>query len=383
MTDPWRRRAQLFGLSFLVFTAYGFFFWSQDLTRKLLWRDPTPGWHFLVSWLVGMYTVALLVPGILALGRRFPIERRVWLRRTALHLGASVVFSLVHLVLDSAVLVHLPILPQIPKTFAATFFVLLVLGFHGNLITYWLVIGLQHGVGVYRRSQEREREALRLSLEAAELQGQLVAAQLSGLKAQLQPHFLFNTLNAIMVLVRQHKSAAAEEMLARLSDLLRHILDEGAVQEVTLARELELVELYLGIEQVRFQDRLRVEIAADPAALDAAVPPLSLQPIVENAVRHGIGRRSAAGRLAVHAARVGERLEIRVVDDGPGPTPEAANGAGQGIGLANTRARLARLYGEAAHLTLAHAPGGGAVATMVLPYRPAPASAGEAVEPCV
>jgi two-component system LytT family sensor kinase len=203
---------------------------------------------------------------------------------------------------------------------------------------------------------------------------------------QLQPHFLFNTLNAIMVLVRQQRTGQAEEMLGRLSDLLRRVLDEGATQEVPLRRELELLELYLAIEQVRFQDRLRVEIAADPAVLDAAVPHFGLQPIVENAVRHGIGGRSAAGRIEIRAARRGDMLEIRVSDDGPGlpgdgSSPAERRRAAGGIGIANTRARLRQLYGDQASLTVVNGPLGGAVATIIVPFRLAPAiAAAEAVE---
>jgi two-component system LytT family sensor kinase len=381
MDDTGRRRLRRFAWVFLAWTAAGLFFFTQDLTRKVLWHDTTPWWHFLVSWLTGVYLFALLTPVILWLGRRFPIEREAWLRRVALHLALSVLFSIVHLLANSAVLSRLPILPAIaPKTFGTTLFVLVVLGFHGNIVSYWIVLGIQHALRTYRRFQEREREALRLELHAAELRAQLAQAQLAGLKMQLQPHFLFNTLNAIMVLVRQQRTPQAEEMLSRLSDLLRRVLDESAAQEVPLRRELELLELYLSIEQVRFQDRLRVDIAADPAVLDAAVPHLGLQPIVENAVRHGIGRRSAAGRIEIRAARVDGTLEITVRDDGPGLDPAAAAAAG-GIGLANTRQRLRQLYGDAASLAIENGPRGGAVVTIVLPFRLAPAiSATEAVE---
>ncbi len=204
-------------------------------------------------------------------------------------------------------------------------------------------------------------------------------AQLTALKGQLQPHFLFNTLNAIMVLVRQEKGAQAEEMLARLSDLLRCVLDEVEAQEVPLRRELEYLDLYLSIEEVRFQDRLRVGISTGPETLDALVPHLGLQPLVENAIRHGIGRRSAAGRLEIRAARVGETLEIQVEDDGPGLPPGGPSSQEvQGIGLANTRARLRQLYGGAAALTLENGPDGGAVATLVVPYRAEPGPAVEA-----
>jgi LytS/YehU family sensor histidine kinase len=190
------------------------------------------------------------------------------------------------------------------------------------------------------------------------------------MKMQLQPHFLFNTLNAIMVLVRQQNSRAAEDMLSHLSDLLRCVLEDVEAQEVPLRRELHYLKLYLSIEQVRFPDRLRVEISADVAVQDAAVPQFALQPIVENAIRHGIGASGSAGRVAISARRVNDTLEIRVEDDGPGLARQIDSNE-KGIGLANTRARLEQLYGSAARLTLQNAEGGGAAVTMILPYHAA------------
>lgn len=366
-----RRGLLKVGAYLLAWTAAGLYYFTQDFARRLLWNDPTPWWHPLVSWLTGMYIFAALAPGIFWLGRRFPFERRKWLRRTLLHLQFSIVFAILHLVLESAVLSPMKLFPGImDKGFVATFFFLLILGFHGNVLGYWSVLGVQYALHYYRQYQERRRQALQLELQASELQTRLVQAQLSALKGQLQPHFLFNTLNAIMVLVRQGKGPQAEEMLARLSDLLRSVLEDVEAQEVPLRRELESLQLYLAIEQVRFQDRLRVEIDVDPEFLDAAVPHLGLQPIVENAVRHGIGRRSAAGNIRISAARVEESLRIQVLDDGPGLPPGGA-GTG-GIGLANTRARLQQLYGDAAKLTVENGPQGGAVATLILPYRVEP-----------
>jgi two-component system LytT family sensor kinase len=328
----------------LAWMAAGLFFFTQDLSRsRLLGKDPTPWWHFLVSWQVAVILCAAFTPAILWLGRRFPLGRTRWVRRTLLHLLCSVLFSIVHLIVDSALLARLGLFPQVTKDrFATLLFILTVLGFHGNIVTYWIVLGLQAAFRTYRQYQERRQEALRLELQASELKTQLVQAQLTALKGQLQPHFLFNTLNAIMVLVRQEKGRQAEEMLARLSDLLRCVLEDVETQEVPLRRELEYLQIYLAIEQVRFQDRLRVTVSAEPAALDAAFPHLGLQPIVENAVRHGLGRRSAAGRIDIRAARVNGCLEVQVRDDGPGLPPEGLDAA-RGIGLVNTRARLRQL----------------------------------------
>jgi sensor histidine kinase YesM len=372
-----RRRLQIVAGYLLTWTVAGLFFFSQDLARRLLWHDPTPWWHYLVTWLTGVYLFAALTPAVLWFGRRFPFERRKWLRRTVLHFVLSIIFAVVHLTLNSAIIPHLGVFPGVMDSFSGTFAFLVIIGFHGNVLTYWNVLGIQAALRYYSQYQERRRQALQLELQASELKTQLVQAQLSALKGQLQPHFLFNTLNAIMVLVRQEKGKQAEEMLARLSDLLRCVLEDVEAQEVPLRRELEYLQLYLSIEEVRFQDRLRVEISAEPAALDAAVPHLGLQPIVENAIRHGIGRRSAAGRLQISAARVNGNLEIQVRDDGPGLPPGGPDS--RGIGLVNTRARLQQLYGDAAKLTLENGAQGGAVVTMILPYRAEPETAETAV----
>lgn len=355
---------------FLVWTVVGLFFFSQDMERKLASHEPTPWWHYLTSWLVGVYLWALFTPLILWFGRRFSFERRNWLRRGLLHLVLSVAVSLTQLIVESIILSRIGVFPTLMNGFAVTFAVLFLLGFHQGILTYFTVLGIQYGFSYYQQYQERARQALRLELHTSELKSQLATARLNALKMQLRPHFLFNTLNAIMVLVRQHQGVQAEQMLARLGDLLRCVLDDVESQEVSLRRELEYLRLYLSIEQVRFADRLRVEISADPAALDAAVPQMGLQPIVENAIRHGLGRSAAAGRIQISAERRDEKVEIRIADDGPG-FPEGA-AAGDGIGLANTRARLHELYGDSAQLIAANGAQGGAVITLILPFRPAP-----------
>lgn len=365
MPNGVKTRLRRYVLYFLGWTFLALFLFSESLTQKFYFHDPTPWWHSFASWLSGIYICAFLTPGILWLGRRFPIERANWLGRTALHLIFSVGFSLIDLALASIVSARMGILPMgAGKSFRTAFTILLVISFHGSILTYWAILCVQYAIRYYRGYQERE-------LHASELKAQLARAQLSALKMQLQPHFLFNTLNAIMVLVRQQRGRQAEETLARLSDLLRCVLEDVEAQEVPLRRELEYLQLYLSIEQVRFQDRLRVEIFADPAILDAAVPHMGLQPIVENAIRHGIGRSSAAGRIQISARHMDDTLELTVRDDGPG-LPAANSSQGHGIGLANTRARLHRLYGDAARLTVENGERGGAVATMVLPWHLAP-----------
>lgn len=352
---------------FSVWTVVGIFFFSQALVQKFLAREPTPWQHYLISWMVGVSLWALLTPFILWLGHRFPIERRNWVRRIAIHLPISVVVSFVQLLVESVILYHLHVFPHLMTGLVPTFVFLLTIGFHQGIVTYFLLLGGQYGLDYYHKYLDREKQALRLELHTAQLKTQLAHAQLSALKMQLQPHFLFNTLNAIMVLVRQQKAKQAEQMLARLGDLLRCVLEDVDAQEVSLRRELEYLQLYLAIEQVRFPDRLRTEISADQSILDAAVPQMGLQPIVENAIRHGIGRSSSAGRIQINANRLNDTLEIKVKDDGPGLADKKLID-GNGIGLSNTRARLQQLYGDAARLSVEDDEGGGVVVTMVLPY---------------
>ena len=352
----------------LVWTIIGLFYFSQGRIQKSLSHDPTPWWLDLATWMTGMYICAALTPVIIWLGRRFPIERKVWARRAGLHLLFSLAFSVVELAIHSAVILWFVLIPALPKSYAATYLALVGIAFNQNVATYWFILGAGRAIRLYREYQEQQKLALRLELNSAELRTQLARAQMSALKAQLRPHFLFNTLNAVMVLVRQQRTHEAEETLARLSDLLRSVLEDVEAQEVPLWRELEFARLYLASEQVRFQDRLRTNVSVEPELLDAAVPHMLLQPIVENAIRHGIGRLSAAGKIDISAQRSGDLLRIEVRDDGPGIAQEPASGPGH-IGLANTRPRLRQLFGDAAILTLENATPTGAVATIVLPYR--------------
>ena len=356
-----RRKLQRYLAYLLAWTVFGLFNFSRDLTSQLYRHEQTHWREALTSWMVAVYILAALTPVVLWLGRRWPIERSTWRTRVPLHLALGVLFSAVELALETVAFIQLGLLESVVKhSFLIGFPLLLVAGIHANIITYWVILGIQSGFRYYRASQERE-------LHASELQAQLMKAQLSALKMQLQPHFLFNTLNAIMVLVRQQRGTQAEEMLARLSDLLRCVLEDVDAQQIPLRRELEYLRLYLSIEQVRFQDRLDIQISADDTALDAAVPHMGLQPIVENAVRHGIGRAAAAGTIRISALRAEQVLIIRVVDDGPGlGTADVLDG--RGIGLANTRARLHQLYGDAASLKVENGERG-VVATMTMPYR--------------
>lgn len=232
-----------------------------------------------------------------------------------------------------------------------------------DFLVYVVVLGVALARNYFVRYQARIEETRRLQAEAAQLHAQLADARLNALRAQLNPHFLFNTLNAISTLV-EDDPRGVRRMIARLSDLLRHTLGEGDEQEIPLARELEMLRRYLDIMEVRFQGALQVSIETEPSLDDALVPNLVLQPLVENAFRHGLARMQAVGRVDVRAVRDDGDLVLTVRDNGAGP----ANELREGVGLANTRARLAQLYGERQRLALTAADGGGALVEVRLPY---------------
>lgn len=217
---------------------------------------------------------------------------------------------------------------------------------------FWAVIGMYHAIRAARRSQQREQE--------------LIRAQLELLKGQLQPHFLFNTLNSISWLMREDVEAA-DNMMASLGELLRTTLSVSATEEVTFRRELDILDLYLAIERARFQDRLKVLVNIDPAALNCSVPCFFLQPLVENAIRHGIARLDRPGSVEVRAECARTELLISILDDGPGMSPECA--AKEGIGLANTRARLEKHYGATQSLRYGNRSEGGLIVEISIPLR--------------
>jgi two-component system, LytTR family, sensor kinase len=230
-----------------------------------------------------------------------------------------------------------------------------------NLPLYWVVVSIVHAFGYYRRSQERERTAL-------ELEARLAEARLQALRNQLHPHFLFNTLHAISTLVHKDPDAA-DEMISNLSELLRAALDTSDRQEVPLRQELDFLDRYLDIQQVRFGERLRIVKQIDAAALDTQVPTLILQPLVENALKHGIEPNPGPGLVTIEAQRQEQTLQLVVRDNGAGPKKSA--GQQEGIGIANTRARLHELYGPRARLKLTSASAGGFEVEIILPVREA------------
>jgi sensor histidine kinase YesM len=348
-------------LLFACWTVFGLFFASQVLINQVYRGRPVKLMETLSTWLICAYIWAILTPLILDLVRRFRVEIG-HLRNLLVHLLASLIFSLIQLGAYIAATLVIG-LEHSNKSFSNIFQEFIVTGLHFNLLTYWALVGLSHAADYYRKYQERE-------LNASQLRAQLAHAQLTALKMQLHPHFLFNTLNAIVMLVRKGDNKEAVDMLTGLGNLLRHSLENINEQEVKLSEELELLELYLQIEQVRFNDRLRVRMEVEQETFDALVPNLILQPLVENAIRHGIGKRRSAGLLEISARRDQGRLWLQVRDDGNGLRMESSHNAqGAKIGITNTQARLVQLYGEAQTFELCNAEGGGAVATLTIPFR--------------
>jgi two-component system LytT family sensor kinase len=300
----------------------------------------------------------LLTPWVIETARKYPIEERVsaaWVRKQLVIGGA---FAVVHSILAGTVRKALGV--AVYDSWVDVFVASIVTGFGRNYLAYGFIAAAYQALLYHRTMRERDAEAARLELD-------LMKAKLETLEGRIRPHFLFNTLNAIAALVREDP-AAAETMIGQLSELLRASLRADPTGEVRLAEELDLVEQYLAIQQVRFQDRLHVTVAASEAVQDAMVPQLILQPIVENAVRHGIAPRETGGTIAVRAERVDSRLRLTVEDDGVGFGKAPPELAGNGIGLGVVRSRLTYLYGSDHVLEVSSRKPSGTLVTIELPY---------------
>jgi sensor histidine kinase YesM len=316
------------------------------------------------------YVLAALIPGAVYLSRKFGFASRKWRLALAVHIPASMLFSFLHIAV-SALLTRLLMrgITADMGSFALTLLNQLGIYFTVNMVTYFAIVGGYHAYDFGRRYNERERSTAQLALKTSRLEASLALANLDSLRMQLNPHFLFNTLNAIAVLAMKGERQGVVRMLTLLSDLLRLSLDQRN-QVVTLREELSFLDLYLQIEQVRFKDRLSLEREVEPEALDAEVPSLLLQPLAENAIKHGISRQTGPGTVRVEAHIVeGDTLELRVLDTGPGFGGARTHNERAGVGTANTRARLEQLYGAEQSVEFCNRPEGGACVTVRLPLR--------------
>lgn len=350
-------------------------------------RQAARGWDDAMTWreiaemVSEMGLWALLTPFVFWLVRRWPAERGAWLVRLAVQVGVGIGVALAVEYVTRGVLRPLLTGPPPPDrvwTLAATFTRLRLLD---EVVVFLAVLAAGYARSALFQVHERRAEAEHLMAERAHLEAQLAQARLSALRMQLNPHFLFNTLHAVSALV-ERDPAGVRTLIARLSSLLRRVLDAGdGVHQVPLADEAAFLRDYLDVQQIRFQGRLRVDEDWAPDTLDALVPPLALQPLVENAVGHGISQiEEGIGAIWLSSRRdsgpQGDRLVIAVEDNGPGlgDGADPADGTG-GVGLANVRARLAALYGDAAGLVLSSRPMGGVRAEVSLPFRAAPSVA--------
>ena len=304
----------------------------------------------------------LLSGPIAVLVQRFPITRER--RRNALYyLAASAVGSLLHSSFCYLVVHTLLETGALPKPHwpVSTMGAYILICYPRGMVYSLLIVAILHALIYYFQYEEKARAA-------SQLEAQLAQAKLHLLKMQLHPHFLFNTLNSISALLHEDVEMA-DLMIERLGDFLRLTLDHSTAQEVSLREELEFLDCYLAIEQIRLQDRLTRTIDVEPQALEARVPALILQPIVENAIRHAIAPRAAGGKLEIAARRERSRLLMTVRDNGGG-LASRSDGNGKGMGLAITRARLERLYPEDYRFELKNAPEGGLIVTLEFPFAP-------------
>lgn len=356
----WVRWALIFG----AWTLLGLFICSQEFVLRARLRRPIQIGELLAVGFGLCYLWALATPLIFWLIDRFKIERENWLRHSLVHVLASLLLSVSIKVFHDFLLftfVYSPS-PEKPFSIAAS-----VQGFYPIfdywVLIYWVILLVTHATEFYQRYQEGE-------LKATQLESRLAQAQLQALKTQVNPHFLFNTLHAISTLMYRDVRAA-NRMLTQLGDLLRLSLETAGAQEVSLRQELEFLDRYIEIQRARFPDRLTVHFEIHPETLDALVPNFILQPLVENAIRHGIAPRSTVGRVEVSARLSNGLLELQIRDTGRGFPTDRLGRLSEGVGLSNTRARLRHLYGAAHRFELRNVPTGGAEVLIVIPFRPA------------
>jgi len=346
------------GLIFAFWTIIGLAFSSQFYLTSANSFSPVT-WKFALEHsLADWYLFALLSIPALWLARWFHFDRHHWPRQVTVHLLASAGFS----VLWMAVRVLIEEWGGESRvTFKTAFTYALTATFFFNFLIYWAIISVSHSIEYYRKYRERE-------LRTAELEAGLAQARLQALQMQLNPHFLFNTLHSISSLM--HKDVeAADRMISRFGDLLRLALENTEAHEVPLREELEFLKSYLEIEQTRFGDRLSVRMDIAPETLEARVPNLVLQPLVENAIQHGIEPHARPGQIELRARREAEKLLLQVRDNGNGIANLSRTS--EGVGVSNTRARLQQLYGSAHEFEFSNGKDGGLLVSVVIPFRKA------------
>ncbi len=318
-------------------------------------------WTKAIPWSLSYwYTWAVLAPLVVWFSNRYPLEKPALLGALSVHIPTCIALAAIHLTLIILINQAARVVTGTPFTFSEKFTSLFAMHFHWNVLTYWLIVTFSQTLNYYQKYRERE-------LRASQVEAQLVRAELQALRMQLHPHFLFNTLNSISALMYTDVEAA-DSMLSRLSDLLRSSMRDSDAHEVRLKQELEFLDKYLEIEKIRFADRLTVRKAICPDTLEALVPHLILQPLVENAIRHGIATQSGPGLIEIRAIRENGSLYLQVRDNGPAQKADSLQSRREGIGLTNTRERLKHLYGDSYSFNLRRRQPGGMVANLIIPY---------------
>jgi two-component system, LytTR family, sensor kinase len=343
----------------LCWTALALIFTGQTYvnqassTDTIHWKTP------LAIELCWAYSWNVVTPLIIQLLNRFPLQRGKLSRSIGIQVFAAPFFFIASSAIS--VIAYRLILGPYPgsRSLFDSFRSVVIHGFAFGLLIYWLIVGISQAINYYREYRDRE-------LLASNLETRLVEAQLDALRMQLHPHFLFNTLNSVSVLMRRDVDAA-DRMLLQLSGLLRVTLAKNSSHEIKLRQELEILEQYLEIEQIRFQDRLTIRTRVDPSALDALVPQFFFQPLVENAIRHGIADREMEGVIDIRAERQNGMLHLQVRDNGPGLNISNGNFI-EGVGLSNTRSRLEYLYGSGGRFEVCNAEEGGLIVAAVFPF---------------
>src|SRR5882762_6741017 len=361
-TSMWRRRWTRVALIWGIWTFIGLVFTLQSYFTSYRSEQPMTLIDSAYLQFTWSYLWALATPLVLWAATKIPIERNNWLRSLLLHVPISLGLSMIVTAIG-----HIFVWLYWGRTMGRPFSFermtrFVVANFSEGIGIYMLIALTSYSLGYYRRYRESQ-------LKTFQLEAQLSQAQLQALKMQLHPHFLFNTLHSISALLNKDPESA-RRMITRLGDFLRLTLENSGSQEVTLEQEMTFLRCYLEIERVRFQDRLVTRIDLGEQTLAAKVPNLILQPIVENAIRHGIAPRSTSGLLEIAAKQVDGVLRIQVRDNGPG-LPEHRTSQNQfkkGLGLANTETRLQRLYGADHLFDLSNDPAGGLIVTLEIPF---------------
>ena len=358
----WQRRGARLAIIWGIWTFIGLVFTLQFYFASYRSERPTPFLDALYMQIIWAYLFALATPLVLWAVTRMPLERDNWVRNALLHIPISIVLGVLLTALGR-VLIWLRWGWPLGKPMTFESIIRFVIANFTEAIGIYLLIALTgYAFSYYRRFREGQVRTL-------QLEAQLSQAQLQALKMQLHPHFLFNTLHSISALLNKD-AEAARKMITRLGDFLRLTVENSGSQEVTLRQEMEFLSCYLEIERIRFQDRLVTHMDVAQQTLDAKVPNLILQPIVENAIRHGIAPRSTQGLIEIEAKQRNGRLRIQIRDNGPGLSTHrtSENVFKKGLGLANTETRLEQLYGPAHSFNLRNNPDGGLIVTLEIPF---------------